>query len=97
MRYSDLPHWDKDLKRLVATKRPVMSITRVSDGAKIQESEMEEGCMGSTWWAEIDRSFDLGKRVDLKLHVRYDSGGLWEPMETELSFTYHETLHGHGR
>lgn len=97
MFYSDLPRWDKDLKQLVAAERPVIRITRVSDGVKIQESEMEVGCMGSKWWAKIDRSIDLGKRVDLKLHVRYDSGGLWEPMETELSFTYHEALHGHGR
>lgn len=67
-----------------------MSIVRVSDGRKVQESAMKEGCMGSKWWAAIDHSLDLGDKTDLCLAVRYNSGGLWEPIETKLHFTYHK-------
>ena len=38
--------------------------------------------------------FDLGEKTDLQFVVRYNSGGLWEPIETRLDFTYHKTLHG---
>ena len=97
MKYRDLPFWDKGLQRIVAAKPPVMTIIRVSDGVKVQESAMEDGCMGSKWFTYIDDSVDLGKRTDLQFIVRYDSGGLWEPIETKLDFTYHKARHGHGR
>ena len=97
MSYRELPLWDKERQRIVAAKPPVMTIIRVSDGVKGQESEMGEGCMGSKWWTYIDDSVNLGKRTDLQFIVRYDSGGLWEPIETKLDFTYHKARHGHGR
>ena len=94
MWYRELPFWDKECQRIVAAKPPLLSIVRVSDGVNLQESEMEEGCMGSKWWAMIDRSLDLGEKTDLQFVVRYNSGGLWDPIVTKLDFTYHETLHG---
>ncbi len=93
MKYGDLPSWDKERQRLVAAKPPVMTIIRVSDGVKVQESEMEDGCMGSKWFTHIHDSVDLGKKTDLELSVRYDSGGLWELIETKLDFTYHKSRH----
>jgi len=47
MWYQDLPFWDKKRRRLVPAKPPRMSVTHVSDGTRIQDSEMELGCMGS--------------------------------------------------
>ena len=97
MKYGYLPFWDEELQRLVAAKPPVMTILRASDGVKVYESEMEDGCMGSKWFTFIYDSIDLGKRTDLQLIVRYDSGGLWEPMETKLNFAYDKSRHGPGR
>lgn len=54
---------------------------------------MKEGCMGSKWWAAIDPSLDLGDKTDLQFVVQYNSGGLWEPIETKLNFTYRKTDH----
>jgi hypothetical protein len=97
MWYYDLPLWDRERQRIVAAKPPFMSITRISDSAKLQESAMKVGCMGSKWWAAVDRSFDLGEKTALQLLVRYDSGGLWDPIETKLDFAYDKKLHGNLR
>lgn len=91
MWYWDLPSWDKNNKRIVPAEPPLISIVRKSDGKKVQESAMKEGCMGSKWWATIDSSLDLSDKTELWFTVRYDSGGLWEPMETKLNFTYLKT------
>lgn len=94
MWYYDLPFWDKERRRMVVAKPPLMRVVRASDGVIVQESKMEEGCMGSKWWASIDRPLDLGDKTDLQLVVQYDSGGLWGTIETKLDFTYHKKLHG---
>lgn len=91
MWYYDLPSWDKDNKKIVAVEAPLMRIVRKSDGKNVQESAMKEGCMGSKWWATIDPSLDLSDKTELQFTVRYDSGGLWEPMETKLNFRYRKT------
>jgi hypothetical protein len=88
MWYESLPFWDAKSQKLVKAKPPVMTILRASDGVILKQSAMEEGCMGSKWYARLDRSLDLGLKTELRLVVRYDSGGLWEPMETKLNFTY---------
>ncbi|MEN6496824.1 MAG: hypothetical protein ABFD16_21240 [Thermoguttaceae bacterium] len=93
MWYWDLPSWDMQNQRIVAAEPPSMSIVRLSDGRKLQESTMKEGCMGSKWWAAIDPSLDLGDKTDLQFVVQYNSGGLWEPIETKLNFTYRKTDH----
>jgi hypothetical protein len=94
MSYRELPFWDKDRQRIVAATPPVMRIVRLSDGAELQQSEMQEGCMGSMWWTSIDPSIGLGEHAALQFTVRYDSGGLWDPIVTKLGFAYHEALHG---
>jgi hypothetical protein len=94
MSYREFPFWDKERHRIVAVKPPVMRIVRVSDGAELQQSEMQEGCRGSMWWISTDPSIDLGEHTALQLIVRYDSGGLWNPIVTKLSFAYHKALHG---
>ncbi len=91
MWYWSLPFWDKENKRIVAAEPPLMRVVRISDGKKVQESAMKEGCMGSKWWAAIDPSLDLGDKTELRFTVQYDSGGLWEPMETNLNFKYRKT------
>jgi hypothetical protein len=88
MWYEELPSWDRKNQRIVAAGPPTMSIVRVSDGRKVQESVMGEGCMGSKWWTALAPSLDLGDKADLQLTVRYDSRGLWEPVETKHTFTY---------
>ncbi len=88
MWYWDLPSWDKENRRIVAAGPPTMSIVRLSDGRKVYESVMEEGCMGAKWFVFVDRSVELGEKAELQLTVRYNSGGLWEPIETKLNFTY---------
>jgi hypothetical protein len=94
MSYRELPFWDKERQRIIAAKPPVMRIVRVSDGAELQRSDMQEGCMGSRWWTSIDPLIDLGEHAALQLIARYDSGGLWDPIVTTLGFSYHESLHG---
>ena len=93
MRYRTLPYWDEERKKLVRAEPPVLRILRAADGTVLQESEMAEGCMGSKWYGKIDRSVDLGRRADLRLVVRYDSGGLWKPIDTRLDFTYAKGWH----
>ena len=93
MRYSDLPRWDNDVDRLIPCKPPVMQIQRQADGVTIQESEMEIGCWASRWWASIDGSIDLAAETDLVLVVRYDSGGLFDTIETKLSFRFDKNRH----
>lgn len=94
MWYEELPSWDKKNQKIVAAGPPIISITRVSDGRKLQESAMREGCMGSKWWAALDPSLELMDKTDLQLTVRYDSSGLWEPIETKLNFTYRKRHDG---
>lgn len=94
MSYRELPFWDNERRRIVAARPLVMTIIRVSDGVNVLESAMEDGCMGSKWCTFIDPSLDLGEKTDLQFVVRYNSGGLWDPIETKLDFTYHEALHG---
>jgi hypothetical protein len=89
--YWDLPSWDKKNKRIVPAEPPLMRIVRISDGKTVQESAMKKGCMGSKWWAAIAPSLDLGDKTELRFTVRYDSGGLWEPIESKLSFRYRRT------
>lgn len=93
MWYWDLPSWDKRSKRIVPAEPPVVSIVRKADSKMVQESAMQQGCMGSKWWAAVDTSLALGDKTELQFTVRYDSGGLWEPMETKLDFTYHNERH----
>ncbi len=94
MSYNDLPCWDQQRQRLVAAKPPVMTIFRRSDGVNVHESQMENGCMGLKWFTYIDDLGDLGTKMDLQLSVRYESGGLWGPIETNLDFTYQKSRHG---
>ena len=97
MKYRDLPFWDNKLQKIVAAKPPVMTIIRESDGVKVFESKMEDGCMGAKWFTFIDDSVNLGKRANLQVIVHYDSGGLWKPIETKLDFTYDKLRHSHDR
>ena len=89
MWYEKMPAWDHEKQRIIAAEPPTMSVIRVSDGRKLLESAMTTGCMGSKWWLER-AACGLGDKTDLHLAVRYDSGGLWEPIETKLNFTYHK-------
>ena len=93
MRYSDLPRWSNEVDRLVPCRPPVMQIQRQADGVTIQESEMETGCWASLWWASIDDSIDLAPQTDLVLVVRYDSGGLFDTIETKLNFRFDKNRH----
>lgn len=94
MRYRDPPVWDSRRNKLVRSQPPVMRITRVADGAVLQEAPMESGCTASKWHAFIDDSVEIPNKTDLRFSVTYDSGGLFETITTTYDFTYHKGAHG---
>ena len=96
MRYSDLPYWDEKRGTLAASAPPTVQILRSSDGGKVQESKMQTGCWATKWWAFIDRSADLTEGTELLAVVHYDSGGLFDPIETRCRFTYQKSEHARG-
>ncbi len=94
MSYRDLPNWDAKTERLVPAKSPPVLKMSDSTGNLILSQEMGDGCMGAKWFTRLKDVSANDKPHTFIFSVLYESGGLFEPIETNLRFEYDPELHG---
>ncbi len=94
MFYRELPFLDAKAGELVASPAPPVFELVDADGKVLARKPMGDGCMGSKWFVKIDDALWPKSSKDFILRVKYDSGGLFETIQTESKFRYLPRLHG---
>ena len=87
MRYLDLPYWDTELEKLVPMPNPPKLNYTIGDQPE-RSVEMGGFCMDFKWYANIPRNIAPDSDAKIRYHVKYDSGGVYGPIESEFVYDF---------
>lgn len=97
MRYHELPWWNTETKRLEPIpKMPHLIVANPSNGEIVERCRLEhEQCDFDGYYAQIFEAspHNLQDGDTLLFSVEYDSGGLFETINTESKFKYNRRRH----
>ena len=97
MRYLDLPWWNKKSQRLEPIpEMPKLAVVDVSNGEIVERCNLvRQECNFTGHFAELAEKtpYNLRDGDTLEFSVEYDSGGLFDTIETKTTFNFNKGRH----